>query len=233
MAREEYDMSLSCSEYAGKISFFEYGEKETEYLRERDAVLRRYIDIIGHVYRRTDSDVFSSLIFNIAGQQISSKAFETVRARMRSELCEVTPQEVLRAGEENLRKCGLSGKKASWIMDVAKKTYSGELDIAPLGQMSDDQVLKMLTALSGVGRWTAEMVMLFCLCRMDILSTSDYGIKAGITAAYGLKNPSYEDFRYLKSLYSPYGSVASLYLWEIASGKYGILSEEDARCDED
>ena len=198
-------------------SVFPYGKTETDYLAARDPALGAAIARLGHIDRRVMPDLFEALIFNIAGQQISSKALDTVWARLREAVGAVTPARVAAAGEERLRACGLSGRKAGYMLGAAQAVTSGALDLHSLVDKPDEQVVRALTALSGVGRWTAEMLLIFSLCRADVMSYDDFGIRKGLCRLHGLESISRADFAAYRARCRPYGTVASFYLWELAA----------------
>ena len=200
------------------MAIFEYGDAETSYLKERDKTLAAAIDAIGPIRREVDPDLFSALVNSIVGQQISTKAHITVWQRMKAALVEITPQAVLACSEAGLQSCGITFKKASWIRAIAEKAADGSLDIAGLRTKPDADVCKELVRLDGVGVWTAEMLMLFSMQRPDILSYGDLAILRGMRMLYHHRKITVKLFEKYRRRYSPYGSVASLYLWAIAGG---------------
>lgn len=200
-----------------KQQFFQYGSTETDYLAARDPVLGAAIARIGHIDRVVIPDLFAALINSIAGQQISGKALATVWARLCDRLGEITPAAVLAAGEDNLRACGLSGRKAGYMLAAARAVQDGTLPIHSLVEKSDEEIICTLTALPGVGRWTAEMLLIFSLERPDVLAFDDFGIRKGICRLYGLDELTRAQFAVYRARYVPYATVAGLYLWEIAA----------------
>ncbi|NLS44873.1 MAG: DNA-3-methyladenine glycosylase 2 family protein [Firmicutes bacterium] len=196
--------------------FIQYGEEEITHLKERDKQLGAAIDKIGPVKRRTDSDLFSSVVRHIVGQQISTAAQRTVWQRMCNTLGDITPSSVKAVTVEDLQANGITFKKAEYIKDFADKVLSGEFDIDSLFLKNDDEVIARLSTLKGVGTWTAEMVMIFCMQRPDILSFGDLAIRRGMQRLYGHKKISHVLFEKYRRRYSPYGTTASLYLWAIA-----------------
>ena len=200
------------------MAIFKYGDLETNYLKKRDKTLAAAIDTIGPLRREVDPDLFSALVNSIVGQQISSKAHATVWQRMKSALGKITPQNVLASSEAALQSCGITFKKASWIRAIAEKAADGRLDIKGLRSKSDAEVCKELVLLDGVGVWTAEMLMLFSMQRPDILSYGDLAILRGMRMLYHHKKISRALFEKYRRRYSPYCSVASLYLWAISGG---------------
>ena len=198
--------------------YFEYGEEEVAYLKARDAKLAAAIDAVGHVNREMmdEGDLFAAVVHHIIGQQISSAAQATVWARLREALGEVTPASVCNATPEQLQSCGTTFKKVGYIKNFADQVQSGEFDLAAVERMTDAQAIAALKSLPGIGEWTAEMLLLFCLGRPDILSFGDLAIHRGMRMVYHHRKVTREMFEKYRRRYSPYGSVASLYLWAIS-----------------
>ena len=205
--------------------FFSYGKAETDYLKSRDIKLGKIIDKVGFIERETDGDVFSQLVLSVLGQQISNKAFETVKSRFITAIRAVTPENVISIGIDGIRGCGVSGKKAENICSIAEAVLNGELDTCGLFDLSDDEVIKTLTKLRGIGTWTAEMILIFCLERKNVLSFGDFGIRRGITLLYGESELTKAKMREYFERYSPYATVASFYLWKVGNGEVTLPIE--------
>jgi DNA-3-methyladenine glycosylase II len=199
-----------------KMQYFQYGQKEIDYLKKKDKRLSVAIDRIGIIRREITLDPFEALISSIVAQQISSKAAETVWNRLCVLINEVNAENIIRLNDEEIQKCGMTMKKVEYIKGIAEAAASGEVDFKNLHSLPDDEIIKKLSALRGVGIWTVEMLLIFSLNRMNVLSYKDLAICRGITNLYGLKTLSKEQFEKYRKRYSPYGSVASLYLWEIS-----------------
>lgn len=197
---------------------FQYGEKEIAYLKAKDAKLGEVIDTIGMVEREVDDDLFSSVIHHIAGQQISTRAQATIWKRLCDLLGEVNADTILRAGKDELQSCGITFRKAEYMLDFAEKVQSGDFDIDALRQMDDADAIKALSSLKGIGVWTAEMILLFSLQRQDIFSYDDLAIQRGLRMVYHHRKITRPLFEKYRRRYRPYGSVASLYLWAVAGG---------------
>ena len=204
---------------------FEYGEKETEYLKSKDKRLAEVIGRIGHIDRGTDPDLFTSVVRSIIGQQISTKAQITICGRLDDEIGEVTPESIAAAGAEKLQSLGMTMKKAEYIVEFAEKTLSGEFDIEAVERMSDEEAIRELTKLRGIGVWTAEMMLLFCLQRPDILSYDDLAIQRGMRMVYRHRKIDKKLFAKYKRRLSPCCSVASLYFWAVAGGAIPELTD--------
>lgn len=200
------------------MAVFRYGEVETSWLASRDPRLGDAIQRIGHVEREVDPDLFSSVMHHIIGQQISTKAQATVWRRMRERLGEVTPGTVLAAGEGGLQALGMTFRKAGCLVEFARRVETGAFDLAAVAEMPDEEAVRALDGLPGIGRWTAEMILLFCLERPDVLSRGDLAIQRGMRMLYHHRRITPELFARYRRRYSPYGSTAGLYLWAIAGG---------------
>lgn len=200
------------------MEYFKYGEQETEYLKSRDPVLGQAIDRIGVIKREVHTELFAALVNSIVGQQISTKAQETVWKRIKDGLSEITPEKVGECTKEELQSFGISFRKAEYIKTAADRVLSGSLDLERLKEAGDEQVKNELTKLPGVGVWTAEMLMTFSMQRPDIVSYSDLAIQRGMRMLYHHRNITPKLFAKYANRYSPYGTVASLYLWAVAGG---------------
>jgi 3-methyladenine DNA glycosylase/8-oxoguanine DNA glycosylase len=199
------------------MDFFEYGQVEIEHLKRRDKKLGVVIDKIGIIRRKVTPDVFSALIQSVLSQQISTKAAQTVGNRMYTLLNnDLTPQSIANAGLDAIKGCGISGRKAGYIIGIADAALTGVVDFNSLHTLNDEEIVKKLTALNGVGAWTVEMLLIFSLCRPNVLSYGDLAICRGMMNLYGLKKLPKEKFERYRKRYSPYGSVASLYLWALS-----------------
>lgn len=198
--------------------YFEYGNEEIEYLKSRDKVLGAAIDQIGLIYREVDRDLFSSVVHHIIGQQISTSAQATIWQRLTNSLEDINADTICTLELNELQRFGMTYKKAGYIKDFAEKVRNKEIDIEMLNRLPDQEVVKELSALKGIGVWTAEMLMTFSMQRPDIVSFGDLAIHRGMRMLYHHKTIDREKFEKYKRRYSPYGTVASLYLWAIAGG---------------
>ena len=198
--------------------YFEYGEPELSYLRQKDKRLCEVIDRIGHIDRAVDTDLFSSVIHHIIGQQISAKAQETVWQRMQNTLGEINAETILAAGVPKLQSFGMTFRKAEYITDFSKKIHTGAFALDAVEHMSDDDAARELSALKGIGVWTAEMILLFCMQRPNIFSYNDLAIQRGLRMVYHHRRIDRRLFEKYRRQFSPYCSVASLYLWAVAGG---------------
>lgn len=199
--------------------FFKYGAKEVDYLKKKDKKLAEAIDKIGMPERVIIPDVFMALIHSITGQQISNKAHKTIWNRLKNKIEDINPSTIIAIPEEELQSIGISYRKVAYIKNIAQKVIDKELDIDKLYTLSDDEICDELVKLKGIGKWTAEMIMIFSMQRMDILSYTDLAILKGMRMLYHHRKITPEKFNTYKKRYSPYNSVASFYFWAIASGQ--------------
>ena len=198
--------------------YFEYGQAEVDYLAARDPRLAEVMTVVGHVYRELDDDLFGAVMHHIVGQQVSMAAQRTVWARMQTLLDEVSPATVLAVPDADLQGCGMTFRKVEYLKDFARRVDSGEFDLGAVGRMGDADAIAALASLRGIGVWTAEMLLLFCLGRSDVFSYDDLAIQRGLRMVYHHRKVTRPLFEKYRRRYSPYGSVASLYLWTVAGG---------------
>lgn len=198
--------------------YFEYGETEINYLRQKDRRLCEIIDRIGRIERAVDTDLFSSVVHHIIGQQISTKAQATIWQRMQDALGEVNAETILFAGVSELQALGMTFRKAEYITDFAEKVHTGAFDLDAVEHMNDADAIRELSSLKGIGVWTAEMILLFCLQRPDVFSYDDLAIQRGLRMVYHHRNIDRKLFEKYRRRFSPCCSVASLYLWAVSGG---------------
>jgi DNA-3-methyladenine glycosylase II len=178
------------------------------------------IDLATRLARRKEErppDAYGALLRAIVGQQLSTKAARTIYLRVVDLFGGATPspQQLLDAPEEDLRACGLSGRKTEYVRDLATHVLSGELELERLGELSDEEAIEEIVAVRGLGQWTAEMFLLFHLQRPDVLSGGDLGIRKAIQIEYGLEEmPTPARVIEIGEPWRPHRSLASLYLWE-------------------
>ncbi|MGV1047311.1 MAG: DNA-3-methyladenine glycosylase family protein [Solirubrobacterales bacterium] len=178
------------------------------------------IDLEKRLERRGEerpADAYGALLRAIVGQQLSTKAARTIYLRVLDVFDGTTPspEQLLEADEEDLRGAGLSGRKVEYVRDLAAHVLSGELELERLDDLGDAEVIEEIVAVRGLGRWTAEMFLLFHLRRPDVLSGGDLGIRKAVQVEYGLEQmPTPTEVEALGERWSPHRSLASLYLWE-------------------
>jgi DNA-3-methyladenine glycosylase II len=197
-------------------------EEGTEHLREADPVMRRLIDEYGpldEVLRRRGRrpvEPYGALLRSIVGQQLSTKAARSIweRVLLVFDGDVPTPEQLLAADPEVVRAAGLSRPKVAFMRDLAEHVLSGELELDRLDELSDEEIATELTAVKGLGQWSADMFLIFHLGRPDVLPVGDLGIRNAAKASYNLRKlPTPDRLKRLARPWRPYRSLASLYLW--------------------
>jgi DNA-3-methyladenine glycosylase II len=198
-----------------------------QHLAACDPVLRTLIATYGRcaLARSQREDPFTALVEAIVWQQLSGKAAATIYRRVLALLPNggpPTPDGILAVGETDLRAAGLSRTKTAYLRDLSARTRGGEVHLDALGALDDDGVVAELTKVKGIGRWTAEMFLMFRLHRPDVLPVADVGILNAIKRAYGLrKTPAPGRLRRMAEPWRPYRSVACWYLWRSLDAEPG------------
>jgi len=191
-----------------------YWPEATAALAARDAVMARLIERAGGLPLRSRGDAFATLARAIVGQQISVKAAQSVWLRLSERLDGVAPAPCAAARLPALRACGLSRSKAAYVKDLAAKFLSGELAEERWHASDDETLIAELTQVKGIGRWTAEMFLIFYLARPDVLPLADVGLQRALGLHYNRgRRPSLARMRRLGAGWAPWRSVATWYLW--------------------
>jgi DNA-3-methyladenine glycosylase II len=185
------------------------------HLKKADPILADIIERVGAYRISYDEPAFASLAEAIVYQQLHGKAAATIFKRL-TDLAglPLTPEGILKLSEEQMRAVGLSKQKLSYLRDLAAKTHAGEVDFSKLPEMPDEEVIKHLTQIKGIGAWTAHMFLMFSLRRVDVLPTGDLGIQMAVKKHYRKRKlPKPKDMEKIAKCWSPYRSVACWYLW--------------------
>ena len=197
-------------------SFADVFRKAQRHLSRRDPLLRPVIKRVGPCTLQPGGDAFELLARAIISQMISTKAALAIGARVVAALEPhgLIPSAVAAASEETLRGAGLSRSKALAMKDLASRAESGELPLDRVAEMSDEEVIECLVPVRGIGRWTAEMFLIFSLGRLDVLPVDDFGLRAGVRDVYGLPElPGRAELRERAEVWRPYRSIATWYFW--------------------
>ena len=193
-----------------------------EHLRASDETLKGLIDQRGPLdaealRRGRPTDPYGTLLRSIIGQQLSTKAARSIYGRLidlyggRTP----TPQELIDTDQDVVRSVGLSNAKVRYVRSLADHVLSGELELERLPELGDEEVIRELTAVKGIGQWSAHIFLIFQLGRRDVLPVGDLGVRRAVQRAYGLEElPSAEELERLGERWAPHRSLASLYLWE-------------------
>ena len=192
--------------------------------RDREALCRQAPEF-RPIVRQTElksfacsGDLFFGLVQSMVAQQLSVRVADVIFRRLETLLGEITAANLLAAAPEALRGCGLSGRKVEYLRGIAEARQRGTIDFDSLAGKPDAEIVRELVRLKGVGVWTAEMLLIFSLGRPDVLSYGDLGIRRGIMMLNGLAELPEAEFEHFRRRYSPYGTLASLYLWRIKDG---------------
>jgi DNA-3-methyladenine glycosylase II len=197
-------------------SLSEIFHKAQRHLSRRDPLLRPIIKRVGPCTLQRGGDAFELLARAIISQMISTKAAVAIGARVVAALGPhgLISSAVASASEELLRSAGLSRAKALALKDLASRAEGGELPLDRLAELSDEEVIECLVPVRGIGRWTAEMFLIFSLGRLDVLPVDDFGLRAGVRDVYGLAElPGRADLLERGEIWRPYRSIATWYLW--------------------
>jgi DNA-3-methyladenine glycosylase II len=196
------------------------GSAAVRHLKRADPVLARAIEKVGPLRLSRTPDRFTALGTAILHQQLAVKAAQSITRRF----CQLygpgdgrfpTPQELLRTPRPRMRSAGVSPQKMRYLRDLAAHAANGRLPLARLGRMTDEQVIEVLTAVKGIGRWTAEMFLIFNLHRPDVWAVDDLGLQLAVKDLYRLRrHPSEARMRALAEPWRPWRTAASWYLWQ-------------------
>ena len=190
----------------------------TTYLSDIDPIMRAAIERVGPCTLVPSSNVFEALIDAIISQQISVKAADAIVGRLRVALPDglITSEALAPLDVDALRSCGLSTPKAKYVRNLLEHIESGELDLAHLSELDDEAVIAQLVAVKGIGRWTAEMILIFCFGRADVLPVDDLGFLEGVREAYELpERPAKKEMMQRGELWRPYRTFATWYMWSV------------------
>jgi len=191
----------------------EYWDRAKRALIHRDPVMARVIRSHPRIHLEPRGDPFHTLTRAIVGQQISVAAAQSVWNKFSAHVSVVHPEHVLKAKTKDLRACGLSGRKCEYISDLAQRFADGHVHVHRWPEMSDDEVVADLVQVRGIGRWTAEMFLMFNLLRPDVFPLDDLGLRKGIQLAYFERKVSLNTMRKLGESWRPWRSMATWYLW--------------------
>ena len=210
-------MSILTSSKSPVFSSPDYWANACAELMERDLVLQRIIPIYGQDCMQSHGDAFATLARSVVGQQISVKAAQAVWDRLLATLPrrrKLTPTNVLKLKVDDMRKAGLSARKIEYLVDLALHFDRGQLNVQAWPEMEDEAIIEKLVDIRGIGRWTAEMFLMFHLLRPNVLPLDDVGLIKGISANYFAGEPvSRSDAREIARAWEPWRSVGTWYMW--------------------
>ena len=182
----------------------------------KDPVLGDIVDVVGEFKLKKKSQHFAVLVESIISQQLATGAADAIFKRFKGLYPKFpTAAEVIATRKSKLRTVGLSGMKVEYLKDLAKHVETGKLDMKAISKMSNEDVIAQLTQVKGIGRWTAEMFLIFSLGRMDVFPVGDLGLRRGVQMAFSLKEmPKPKETEKFGDRWKPYRSVATWYLWK-------------------
>ena len=196
--------------------FISYLAEAITYLSEKDPILGGVIKKIGPIEKRQAETYFISLVSSIISQQLSTKVADVIYARFEALFDKfIIPEEVLKIPDQTMRDIGMSWAKIKYVKALSEYAIKSDKVFEQFDTMSDEEIITELTAVKGIGRWTAEMFLIFTMERPDIFSYGDLGLKRAIERLYGFKTELAEkQMKKIVDRWSPYRSVASRYLWK-------------------
>jgi len=205
------------SESVGSLADPRVWQRGVRHLKNKDPVMARIIRVTGPIRFELDDDHYEAIVGSIIFQQLAGSAARAILNRFKGLYGGrlPSPREYLSTSIDKLRGCGLSPQKISYIKDLAERLEDGRLDLIRLEELSDEEAMRELDAVHGIGRWTAEMFLMFKLGRTDVLPVDDLGLRKAVKQAYKLRKlPSRKRFEELAVDWHPYSSISTLYLWK-------------------
>ena len=192
----------------------EYWTAACAHLSKKDRVMKRLIPQFGDACLVSRGDAFVTLVRSIVGQQISVKAAQSVWNKFSAMSKKITPAGVLKLKVDDMRAAGLSARKVEYLVDLALNFHGKNVSVKEWQQMDDEAIIDELVAIRGIGRWTAEMFLIFHLMRPNVLPLDDVGLINGISKNYFSGEPvSRSDAREVAQAWQPYSTVATWYIW--------------------
>ena len=191
-------------------------KKGVSYLRKNDPIMRDIIDKIGNCTLQTSPDYYSSLVRTIISQQLSNKASNTIFARLLKKVNdELNPENVLNLSNFQLKSAGISKQKMSYLRDLSTKFLNMEIDTSTFPSLDDEEAITLLTSIRGIGKWSAQMILIYCLNRPNILPLDDLGFRNSLKLNYNLSHSPNKDLIIkISKKWEPYRSIAVWYLWQ-------------------
>ncbi|CAN7543287.1 DNA-3-methyladenine glycosylase 2 family protein [Acidovorax sp. LjRoot118] len=216
MAKEELlvPTAIAAAAPAVAVSTPSYWAEACKHLMKKDRVMKRLIPQFGDAALQTQGDAFTTLARSIVGQQISVKAAQTVWERFAQLPRSMKPASVLKLKVDDMRAAGLSARKVDYLVDLALHFDGGKLHVKDWASMDDEAIIAELVAIRGIGRWTAEMFLIFYLMRPNVLPLDDVGLIGGISHNYfSGETVSRSEAREVAEAWKPWASVATWYIW--------------------
>ncbi|RFU63251.1 DNA-3-methyladenine glycosylase [Bacillus sp. V59.32b] len=203
--------------------YFTIDDDRVRQLSQADPKLKKLIEVVGIIDIPLNTDYYRSIVKQIIGQQLSLKAAATIVGRVQQVWQDFNPELLDEMEDEHIRSAGVSRPKISYIRDLAQKHKLKEVDFSTIHLLEDEEVITTLTSVKGIGKWTAEMFLIFSLGRLDVLSYGDVSIKNSIRWLYQIGKDEPLDLDHFYEKWKPYNSIVSLYLWEAIN--LGMIKE--------
>ncbi len=194
-----------------------------QHLQKSDPVMKSLLTKHGPFTAKAKTDRFGTLVSSIISQQISTAAASTIKQRLHQAIMDrsgkktlpsLSADDLLQFDLDSFREIGISRQKATYLLDLATKVSEGKLNLKNLGRLDDEQIIEQLIEVKGIGRWTAQMFLMFSMARLDVLPVDDLGIKNAVQRQYNLdESPSPKQIEEIASPWRPYATIASWYLW--------------------
>lgn len=194
-----------------------------QHLQKSDPVMKTLLTKHGPFTAKAKTDRFGTLVSSIISQQISTAAASTIKLRLHQAIMDragkktlpsISAEDLLQFDLDSFREIGISRQKATYLLDLATKVSEGNLNLKNLGRLDDEQIIEQLIEVKGIGRWTAQMFLMFSMARLDVLPVDDLGIKNAVQRQYNLEeSPSPKQIEEIASPWRPYATIASWYLW--------------------
>jgi DNA-3-methyladenine glycosylase II len=186
------------------------------HFRKSDRVLHAVVKRVGPCRLKPNRDRFGMLVRSIISQQISVGAARAIRARLENLAGErgIQPETLAALSDAELRSVGLSPQKTSYVRDLSQKVVSGDVRLSQIARLNDEEVIESLTQVKGIGRWTAQMFLIFALGRPDVFPIDDFGVRAAIGKLYELDQPPRARLLEIGAAWSPFASIGSWYCWQ-------------------
>lgn len=194
-----------------------------QHLQKSDPVMKSLLTKHGPFTAKAKTDRFGTLVSSIISQQISTAAASTIKQRLHQAIMDrsgkktlpsLSADDLLQFDLDSFREIGISRQKATYLLDLATKVSEGKLNLKNLGRLDDEQIIEQLIEVKGIGRWTAQMFLMFSMARLDVLPVDDLGIKNAVQRQYNLEeSPSPKQIEEIAIPWRPYATIASWYLW--------------------
>lgn len=210
-------------------AFYPITEEAIEWLCSRDKELGSVIRQMDPPQRKLYPDLFSGLVFYVISQQISAKAAVTEWGRLQDLYGSITPEHMASLMPEETQRCGTTLRRSDYILAIAREIASGAIDLDELAGLPDDEFVRQIVRLPGIGEWTAQMLLVHVLCRPDVIAYKDIAILRGMRMVYQVPRIGRTEFERYRELYSPYATTASIYLWAISAGAGGLCDPARSR----